>query len=194
MLNKDVKIDDFFFGEIYQMKNEVEISLDDVIITAKTSPKNYFNDQLKRLVDCYKSIIMTHETSMPDFDVFMSQLKIDEVGMVVISARTDVNESVGTTLDCTIYFSNGTINVRPHWCGYKETRADEIISTLIAPLIKNGCHERTYVVNSDGERSLIDKDFKDAINTVMSVANSSGVFDSTALENWVRRLRDVVLN
>ncbi len=73
-------------------------------------------------------------TSYPSFWSFIDKVDPEQVGFVEIYARQDVNDNVEATLACDIVLVNGVITVKPHWCAYKDIRADEVISTLLVPL------------------------------------------------------------
>lgn len=190
MFNKAVKEIDFFFGEINRSDTDIKLTLDSVVDKARSTPKKYFKGQIKRLIRDYTNIVLTHGTSYPDFEELLGQLVGEDIGMIVISSRTDTNQNVKATLDCTLYFKEGMINVRPHWCGYKDIRADEIFSTLIVPLIKNGFHAVTYLTNDENERELLEVEFKDVIASVMSLSMYASVLNSEKRDYWVKALEN----
>jgi hypothetical protein len=190
MFNKTVKEIDFFFGEINRSDTDIKLTLDSVVDKARSTPKKYFKEQIKRLIRDHTNIVLTHESSSPDFETLLDQLIAEGIGMIVISSRTDRNENVRATLDCTLYFKEGMINVRPHWCGYKETRADEIFSTLIIPLIKNGFHAITYLMSDENERELLDVEFEGVVASVMSLSMYASVLNFEERDYWVKALEN----
>lgn len=78
---------------------------------------------------------------------------MSQIGLVYVGSRKDVNQNVKATLDCTLVFVEGTLNIRPHWTAYKEIRANEIINTLLKPLRKYKLVGKTLLV-TDEERSM----------------------------------------
>ncbi len=87
-------------------------------------------------------------------------------------ARQDVNDNVEATLACDIVLVNGVITVKPHWCAYKDIRADEVISTLLVPLHLKALQGKAYIRWDDGETEplLQNDDYQAELENVFSVS------------------------
>tara|TARA_R110001592_G_C12864909_1_gene723211 strand:- start:41 stop:667 length:627 start_codon:yes stop_codon:yes gene_type:complete len=163
---------DFFFGKITDNKGYSRIGLNDLIRTQKKIiSREHFTKQINRLLLSSKDnlIISDDGTSYPSFNELINRLLLTEIVSIEIESRTDINPSTEATLACKIFFENGLIWVRPHWCGYKEMRADEIISTLLLPIYLNGLAQKVVIkdVNDD---ALLSNVTKEAIQQIFSLA------------------------
>lgn len=189
-----MKTSDFFFGQMYTEDGTPCISLPDLLTHATRVPQQYFARQLNRISRTSKNnlLVVWNETSSPSFDELLFRLDPAAVGMVVIGARTDINRNVPVTLDCSLYLDEGVVNIRPHWCAYKEMRAAEIISTLLSPILLYGLFDRTYLkLNSEKDLVVATKDFAQLIKTVMRLAGSNHtmLFDDRAFSAYTRQLQ-----
>lgn len=142
---------DFFFGDINGQGGNVTIGLQELInIKNKTISKHHYTKQLNRFLHANNNQLVVQDgTSRPDFRSFLDRLDIDEIVCIEVEARTDINDSVTATLACNIYLDNGVISVRPHWCGYKKIRSDEVMSTLILPLYLNALEKKVTLMDDD---------------------------------------------
>lgn len=146
---------DYYFGRFYAdaERNEVNLSLNDLIRRGKLSGPEHFTAQLRRLIAQNPQAVVTDGSSNPPFEDFLACLDMSQIGLVYVGSRKDVNQNVKATLDCTLVFVEGTLNIRPHWTAYKEIRANEIINTLLRPLRKYKLVGKTLLV-TDEERSM----------------------------------------
>ncbi len=122
------------------------------------------------------------------------------MGYIEIYARTDINNNVDATLACDIVLENGVVSVVPHWCAYKDIRADEIVSTLLVPLYLKGLHTRTYLRWEDGKTDKLtngmDWGHEDVLKAVFKLSKypSAAVAMCTDDERRVRyNLRELKL-
>lgn len=164
-------MDDFYFGNVSKSESGVHsLSLSQLNSLARLGvEKNSFTAQLNRLlnkVGC--NLIVNDGTSYPDFHTLIDHIETDKISMIELEARTDINEAVDATLACNIYLTEGVLNVRPHWCGYKEIRADEIIDTLLVPLFLLKLNSKTVI--NDGQRQKLSDDPVKAIHEIFALS------------------------
>lgn len=142
---------DFFFGEYYS-DGGATLSLHNIQNVADKVKPDFFVRQLNRfLAENGGQLRLSNGTSHPPFWKFIDSVDPSSVGYIEIYARTDINDSVDATLACDITFDSGVVSVVPHWCAYKDIRADEIVSTLLVPLYLKGLHVRTYLRWEEGK-------------------------------------------
>lgn len=141
--------DDFLFGRIYATEkgDEHYLGLSDVVGIAFNETATTFTAHIKRLLDAQpgNSIVLMGETSYPEINGLLDKLPSEHIGRVVIRARTDMNSAVKATLECSIHTVHGAIHVRPHWTAWKPTREEEVIETLLVPLVAHGLIGRLYL-------------------------------------------------
>ncbi len=136
---------DFFFDTL---DNEGNIDLSDLAAYADITTPKYFKRALNRcLRDIPNNRIIASDASThpAGFAKILSLLDADDIGLTVIGRRTDVNDNVKYTLDCQLLLEEGILHVQPHWTAYKEIRAEEIVTTLLRPLMKKGLFSRTFI-------------------------------------------------
>ncbi len=134
---------------------------------------DFFTTQLNRLLQAVGGeLVIVDETSCPDFGMFIEKLLPSEIGFIDIESREDINKSVKATLSCSLFLSQGVVHVRSHWCAYKEARAEEIVSSLLVPLHRNGLTVKASIRWSDDEISpLIEEDdFREEVIQVFRLA------------------------
>lgn len=142
---------DFFFGKYY-IDDYALLSLYKLEALTKKVEPAFFTRQLNRFVAQHGGYVrVTDGTSHPSFWPFIDCIEPSSVGFIEIYARTDINNAVKATLACDIVLDSGVVSVLPHWCAYKDIRADEIVSTLLVPLHLKGLHVRTFLRWEDGE-------------------------------------------
>lgn len=142
---------DFFFGEYYT-EGGASISLRKIEDVAGMVEPDFFVRQLNRFLAQHGGQVrLSDGTSHPPFWKFIDSIPPSSVGYIEIYARTDINNNVDATLACDIVLEHGVVSVVPHWCAYKDIRADEIVSTLLVPLYLKGLHTRTYLRWEDGK-------------------------------------------
>ncbi len=153
---------DFFFGDINKAKDgSYGLSLNNVNELGKMVSPDFFRNQLSRLLSESNQLIdLENGTSSPAFHKLISLLHENEIGMVQIGQRTDVNVNVQATLDCSLYFANGIIRVTAHWCAWQDSREREIVDTLLNPLIENDLINKTFITppKSSVKAISLDKD------------------------------------
>lgn len=172
---------DFFFGNIIEGKKGAELGLSDVVKVAERVSSEFFTVQLNRLLkDLGGKIILSDGTSFPRFWEFISKLKFVEIGFIEIYARMDMNDSVKATLACDIVLQEGIVSVVPQWCGYKEIRADEIVSTLLVPLHLKNLQGKTYLRESGNVEGslLVGTSYQDELEQVFALAKYPYAMDS----------------
>lgn len=138
---------DFFFGETNQTKDKIcQLQLSDVNKLGKIVTPDFFYAQLNRfLLSNNNRIDLYNGTSYPDFPEFIKYLLPENIGLIQISQRKDVNANVEATLDCSITLLNGIVRVTAHWCAYKDVRANEIVTSLLNPLIENNLLTKVFI-------------------------------------------------
>lgn len=163
---------DFYFGELYWREgtNQLAIPLYELLEKARISGAQHFTAQLRRVIKDQGHLIASDGTSAPPFPQFIQSLDTDQVSLVRIGGRTDVNENTGT-LECTLIFVEGPLHVITHWCAWKELRAYEIISTLLVPLISSGLISRT-VISSKGKDCLFPRDHSAMVDELFYLAGN----------------------
>lgn len=164
---------DFFFGNINRerIKNIYSIELHQLTDIAEKVDADYFTKQLNRLLSSVGgNLIVEHGSSMPSLYKLLDKTHSSDIGMVEVGARTDINDSVKATLECSLYLENGILNLRPHWCAYKEIRADEIISSLLAPLHENNLISKTFTIWSEGETERFPEDIESQVSCLFSLS------------------------
>lgn len=157
---------DFYFGD--SLKNS-SIDLSTLVKLANQSNKQAFNTALNRVLrdNTNHTVRATCGTSFPDFIGLLKVIDTDTVSRVVIGARTDRNQSVKSTLDCKLYLPEGILHIVPHWCAYKELRAEEVVNTLVKPLTWNGLLKHTFISDNEKDswhnQKAISQDLNEAI-------------------------------
>ncbi|MCC0090621.1 hypothetical protein [Aeromonas veronii] len=172
---------DFFFGNIIKGKKGAELGLSDVINIADRVSSEFLTVQLNRLLkDLGGKVMLSDGTSYPRFWEFISKLEFVEIGFIEIYARMDMNDSVKATLACDIVLQEGIVSVVPQWCGYKEIRADEIVSTLLVPLHLKNLQGKTYLRESENVVGslLVGTSYQDELEQVFALAKYPYAMDS----------------
>lgn len=164
---------DFFFGEVYEGSGGATLRLSDMEPLARKVSAEFFTAQLNRILKEHDGqLTLSDGTSYPSFWSFIDKVDPEQVGFVEIYARQDVNDNVEATLACDIVLVNGVITVKPHWCAYKDIRADEVISTLLVPLHLKALQGKAYIRWDDGETEplLQNDDYQAELENVFSVS------------------------
>lgn len=189
---------DFFFGEIYKLSKTQEpyIVLSDACDLVDKVGAAFFTAQLNRLLMSMGGhLVLSDGTSHPCFQAFLAGVQASEIGFVEIQARTDVNNNVKATLECSIWLAQGVIHIRPHWCAYKSIRADEIVSTLLAPLHRKGLVGRTYIRWSSKVTETLPNDLREQVEAVFMLSQYpyGSLFDSDRdrMEEYIQELISV---
>lgn len=164
--------DDFLFGRIYRTEkgDEHYLGLSDVVNIALNETPTTFTAHIKRLLDAQpdNAIVLMGETSYPEINGLLDKLPSEHIGRVVIRARTDMNSAVKATLECSIHTVHGAIHVRPHWTAWKPTREEEVIDTLLVPLVKHGLLGRIHLEVAGNPR-LFTGSLNDLIEAVLKL-------------------------
>tara|TARA_R110002050_G_scaffold188556_1_gene323140 strand:- start:2775 stop:3392 length:618 start_codon:yes stop_codon:yes gene_type:complete len=162
-------INDFFFGQI-DNSNTLRMPLSPVVAKGNLVTPKYFTYQLNRLLKTHNNhVILYCDTSSPAFPELMSMLPHEEIGLIEIYAKTDVNEMMNATLACDIFLENGVVSVVPHWCAYKEIRSREIVSTLLVPLIKNNAYNKSFI-REGGKKYMLPRENNELLNKIFSLS------------------------
>ncbi|GAW87402.1 conserved hypothetical protein [Bathymodiolus platifrons methanotrophic gill symbiont] len=138
---------DFFFGKTSQTKDKIcQLQLSDVNQLSKIVTSDFFYAQLNRLLLTNNNRVDLYDgTSYPNFPKFIKYLPPENIGLIQIGQRKDVNGNVDATLDCSIILLNGIVRVTAHWCAYKGERANEIVTTLLDPLIESKLLPKVFI-------------------------------------------------
>ncbi|PJD95615.1 MAG: hypothetical protein CK426_09275 [Legionella sp.] len=166
-------MDDFFFGKCgSDGKGSVTIQLSEFLkIKSDNITAQHFSEQVNRLFGISNNrLILIDGTSSPDFDGLLVALSAMEIHSVEIEARNDINSNVTATLACNITFLNGVICIRPHWCGYKSIRSDEILSTLLLPIYLHALDKKVVLI-VDGKKITLPNDSNGAVSAIFSLAS-----------------------
>ncbi|MFC6674050.1 hypothetical protein [Marinobacterium aestuariivivens] len=172
---------DFFFGEYYSEEG-ASIPLRKMENLSDKVEPAFFTRQLNRFLAEHDGHLRVSDgTSHPPFWKFIDSIQPSSVGYIEIYARTDINNNVDATLACDIVLDNGIVSVVPHWCAYKDIRADEIVKTLLVPLYLKGLNVRTYLRWDDGKTETLssgmDWGYEEALKAVFKLSKypSAGV-------------------
>ncbi|HGS4434334.1 TPA: hypothetical protein ACMDNU_003470 [Vibrio cholerae] len=163
---------DFFFGKVYG-NSGATLRLSDMEPLVRKVSAAFFTAQLNRMLKEHGGrLTISDGTSHPSFWSFIDKVDQEQVGFVEIYARQDVNDNVEATLACDIVLVNGVITVKPHWCAYKDIRADEVISTLLVPLHLKALQDKAYIRWDNGETEpLLQNDYhQDELEKVFKVS------------------------
>jgi hypothetical protein len=174
---------DFFFGEYFKNGENVSLSLGQV--AKKNVEPAFFTRQVNRFLEKNSNkFTLSDDTSMPMFREFIKNIEPDMVGSVVIYARFDVNDSVDATLACDIMFDQGIVSVVTNWCAYKESRADEIISSLLMPLHLSGLYKKSFISKPNTLVKLVEdssdiRGFIRELALILDLAKYPSVYEGT---------------
>jgi len=189
-------MNDFFFKSLSTNKKQSSLYLSDMSDLAKEFSPDFLKKQINRILRAApnRSLVMGCSTSSPDFLPLLELFNREDMGQIIISYRTDINSNVKRTLECTLILEEGVINVRPHWCAYKSMRADEIVTTLLKPILLFGYEKITYLSNeSDG----VDKDNigRDDLELLLMHVFALSAYplndqylEDNEIQNWLRYL------
>lgn len=141
---------DFFFKQYVDDKYSPSFSLHDVVAMADKVSPAFFCAQLNRLLKEHGGKVeLDDPSSAPPFWGLISKLPEECIGYIEIYARTDRNPTLKATLACDIILAEGIVSVVTEWSAYKDIRAEEIVSTLLAPLHLCHLQDKTYLRYDD---------------------------------------------
>lgn len=145
----DHKINDFFFGEFDKVGNQLSQNLGSMKQTARLVDNTFFTNQLKRLLEWNRSykIVLTDSSTRTNVNNLLNSISVEQIGLIKITKRKDVNPHIEHTLACEIYFDNGVIEICGGWSGCKESYLNEAITSLLEPLKSHGLIEHTALCN-----------------------------------------------
>ncbi|WP_299945651.1 hypothetical protein [uncultured Microbulbifer sp.] len=167
---KGVYIDPLF-GEIDTRKSTPRVDLSNVTDVADRLPAQSFKNQLGRLLrDNDGKVDVIHYSSCPDFERFLEKIPKHEIDCIYIGQRTDQNKAVKATLDCTLFLSDGVLRVIAQWCAYKDIRAQEIVDTLLVPIMSNDFTDRTFIKWSHDEIESLPNDMNIASGELFTLS------------------------
>ena len=169
-----MSIRDFFFGELSKCKGGgVSMQLHTIRDIVQTVNNDFFTQQLNRLLQQHDGrLTLVDGSSYPDFFTLIDNIKREAIGKIEIYARKDVNTNVNATLAVDITLLYGVVTVKPHWCAYKDSRAAEIVSTLLKPLHLKKLQGQTYLrwdVN-EFEPLVEDKDYRTELESIFQLS------------------------
>lgn len=180
--------DDAFFGHLYntQGENELYVSLRQACNLAANAPAaliGHLNRLLRDLPG--RSLVMIGETSYPEFGKLLLGLPAEQIMRIDIAARTDVNPNVNATLECSIWLPSGVVRVRPQWCARSTSRADEIVNTLLLPLVAHKVMDKVFMIDDQGNRQRLPGNYSGIVEQVFGLA---GYPEAANSEAYGRRL------
>ena len=164
---------DSLFGPIHLTENdEPYLWLSDVSSVANAETEFSFTAHLIRLMsslrpDC--NVVLLGETSAPDFQSILEKIAKEQIGKIVIRARDDVNPHT-KTLECSLHLIHGIVTIRPEWNGWQPERAEEIVSTLLLPLVKQSLLGRVRIERPDGDQETLPNNFMAVIGAVLELS------------------------
>ncbi|MDU4254545.1 hypothetical protein [Pseudomonas sp.] len=167
------EVEDAFFGHVSptQGATELYVSLRFACALAADAPQDFFAHLNRLLRDLPKrSLVVIWDTSYPEFDKLLSAIPQEHIERVEISARTDVNPNVHATLECAITLASGVLRVRPEWCARSVNRADEIVNTLLIPLVGHKAMHKVFVVDDFGVMERLPGSYAGIIEQVFKLA------------------------
>lgn len=159
---------DFFFGE---MKRET-VSLREFIALSQRIPRDFFTGQVNRLLSQLKNntLVLQDDTSMPPFPSLLDNIDTDQIGLLEISPRDyPSSPCITSVLTCKLVLPQGCLEVQANWTSYKAIRSDELISTLLDPLLRHGLRTRTNLMFDDECRPLDSYDTEGMINALFEL-------------------------
>lgn len=166
-----LKYVDPLFGEISSNKPFPMVLFNDLTKVAEILAGDDYYFQLIRLIrHCGGVLDAVDSTSCPSLYLLLNALPVDKINLVYIGKRTDLNDAVKATIDCTIFFADGILRVSAQWCAYKEIRAREIVDSLVEPLMECGLITRTYVKHDSGDVERLSSSKDEAANILFSLS------------------------
>lgn len=190
------KVHDFLFGDMAIGEEGLIIREDKIVKVAKKVPAEFFTDSLNRLLkDHGGHLTVTGGGSGPEFAKLIDKVSRDRVGVLSLYPRTDINSSnvVPCTLACDITLLNGVVSVRAHWTAYKDTRAEELTSTLLMPIYLKGLKNRTLLGVPGNDPEVLSGPYGDALyelKAVLRLAKASPIcLSKERLQHHGKRLQ-----
>ncbi|WP_326430368.1 hypothetical protein VQ574_20755 (plasmid) [Stutzerimonas frequens] len=184
--------DDEFFGHLFQSEGESELHvlLSRACSLAATAPDAFIGHLSRLLRDLpSRSLVMIGETSNPELGTLLQGIPADQIKRIEISARTDANPNVKATLECSIWLLDGVIRIRPDWCARTANRADEIVSTLLMPLVAHKVMDRVQLIDQCGRKQQLPGNYQGIIEQTFTLAGHPEVPTSEA---YGRRLQQYI--
>lgn len=187
-INSPAEQDDYYFGHLFntQDDNELYVSLHQACYLAANSPSEFIGHLNRLLRDLPgRSLVLIGETSSPEFGKLLVGLPAEQIIRVDIAARTDMNPYVKATLECCIWLPSGVIRVRPQWCVRSINRADEIVSTLLLPLVAHKVMDKVVMIDDQGNRHQLPGNYTAIVEQLFGLA---GYPEAASCEAYGRRL------
>ena len=186
---------DFFFKTLNTNNNQSSLNLTELRDLAEEFPRYFLKKQINRILRNLpnNTLIMTCGTSHPDFSSLLELFNTEDIGQIIISYRTDIDSNVKRTLECSLTLDEGVINIRPHWCAYKTMRADEIVTTLLVPILLFGYETVTYLLHESGvdKDNFRRKDFEVLLKHIFALSGyplNDQNQEEDRINNWLRYL------
>lgn len=177
---------DLHFGRLFNSEGTAELcaSLPQACELASKAPAEFFGHLTRLLRDLPgKNVVFIGETSGPDFDKLLAGIPADQIKRIDVGARTDQNPNVNATLECSIWLNGGVIRVRPQWCAWSANRADELVSTLLVPLVQHGVMSKVCVIDQVGLRHRLPNNFHGIVQSVFTLAGYPDAANSAEYGN-----------
>jgi hypothetical protein len=162
---------DVLFGAIDTGESTSKLELNNIVDAARRLKTTGLIAQLNRLLrENNGSVEAVDYSSNPDFYVILDNLAKSDIHCIYISMRTDQNDSVKATIDCSLFLNDGLLRVTPQWCAYKDARSDEITGGLVEPLFRNNLHDLVYIDHGGNEFEDFPEDIDEASRALFSLS------------------------
>lgn len=148
---------DHFFGKIDSTREgELSLSLAQLLPYARATGPARTTAQVRRFLSRHSHLVLTDFHSAPAFPELLRNLVSEDISLVRLGLRQDLGDDPDQdkTLNCSLIFAEGTLEIRAYWTGWKELRAMELVQTLLRPLIAVGLSSRTFLVHDEHEVPL----------------------------------------
>lgn len=173
---KEKTVNDCLFGEVTKSGDFYTLDLSLLTGIANQMKPRFFVEQLHRLLRSVEGRLdATDPTSTPPLVELLDQIPDENIHLIRISRRCDVNENVKATLDCSIFLAEGLLRVTAHWCAYKPNRAEEIVNSLLMPLAENNLLDRTFLDWGNDEYEKMPTERSSAIRELVTLAGYPSV-------------------
>ncbi|OUS09029.1 hypothetical protein A9Q81_00320 [Gammaproteobacteria bacterium 42_54_T18] len=188
-------MNDFFFKTLNVNEKQSSLHLSELRDLTEEFPRYFLKKQINRVLRGLPNhtLIMTCGTSHPDLLSLLELFNTEDIGQIIISYRTDVDSNVKRTLECTLILDEGVINIRPHWCAYKSMRSDEIVTTLLVPILLFGYEKVTYLSHESGvdKVNFRKEDFEVLLMHIFALSGyplNDQSLEDDRINNWLRYL------
>lgn len=162
---------DYLFGDLDCLSTE------SFLAPLAHSKQEFPITQLNRLFASRSTIEIHDMVSQPDFDKLISTIGPENIFKVVIDVVSGPNAVVDKVYQAKLYLENGIIDYKVGWTAYKDTRADELVGSMLYPLLKSGLGDATSII-LNGHETRVDLSLNHAsivhsIRSVLSMTNKT---------------------